>query len=109
MPSSPDNLDDESTQPIDSEQPQPVTHGQVHVPGHHPRHSELTKQLSEHLRQHVEHAATTAAYHGGQRLPGDAGESSQGAMSPGGASGSDYSTTSVGDTPDADSTGPTGY
>jgi hypothetical protein len=37
------------------------------------------------------------------------GYSSQGAMSPGGASGADYQTTSVGDTPDTDSAGPTGY
>jgi hypothetical protein len=37
------------------------------------------------------------------------GFSSQGAMGPGGASGADYQTNAVGDTPDADSTGPTGY
>lgn len=37
------------------------------------------------------------------------GFGSQGAMSPGGASGADYETTSVGDTPDSDSTGATGY
>jgi len=96
MASSPDNLDDD--------QPQPVTHGQVHVPDHHPRRDELTRQLSDHLRQHIEHANTTADY-GGHGT----GFSSSGSFSPGGASGADYETTSVGDTPDADSQGPTGY
>ena len=37
------------------------------------------------------------------------GQSSQGAFSPGGASGADYGTTSTDDTGDADSQGPTGY
>jgi hypothetical protein len=37
------------------------------------------------------------------------GSSSQGGFSPGGAAGADYQTTSVGDTLDADSQGPTGY
>ena len=37
------------------------------------------------------------------------GFSSQGALSPGGAAGADYQTTSVGDTPDADSGVPTDF
>jgi hypothetical protein len=81
---------------------------QVHVPDHHPRHDELTKQLTDHLAQHVEHASTTAAYHGGQRLPGDTGESSQGSFQPGGAAGAEYQTSSADSVGDADSGGPSG-
>lgn len=47
-----------------------------------------------------------------QRMYGDSGQSSQGGFTGsgmfGGASGADYETTSVGDTPDADSAGPNG-
>jgi hypothetical protein len=66
-----------------------------------------------HLAEHVEHLAVTKSYHGGQIAKGfgagDIGESSEGAFSSGGAQGSDYQTTNVGDTPDADSAGPTGF
>jgi hypothetical protein len=85
-----------------SPEPQPTTHGQVHVPDHHPREAELTKMLTDHLAQHVAHANTTADYGGHGMF------SNQGGFQQGGAAGADYETTSVGDTPDADSGGPSG-
>ena len=75
---------------------------QVHVPDHHPRHHELTKQLTGHLAQHVAHANATADYGGHGMF------SNQGGFQQGGASGSDYETTSTGNTGDADSGGPRG-
>jgi hypothetical protein len=39
----------------------------------------------------------------------DSGEASQGGFPQGAAAGADYQTTSVGDTEDADSGGPSGY
>jgi hypothetical protein len=42
-------------------------------------------------------------------LMSDSGEASQGGFQQSGAAGADYSTTSVGDTGDPDSGGPTGY
>ncbi len=106
MPGSPDNLDDAAAQLIDWEVPQPATHGHVHVPSHHPNRDTVVSQMQAHLAQHVEHLKTTAAYHKGT---GVTGQDSQGGFAPGGASaGADYSTTSTGNTGDADSGGPSG-
>ena len=84
-----------------SSDPEPQRHGRViaGAPG-----GMTAKHLRKHLTELTAHANEVRDYgcHG-------TGFSSQGAMSPGGASGADYQTTSVGDTPDADSAGPTGY
>ena len=60
--------------------------------------------MTKHLASMVQHANTAKDYgsHG-------TGFSSGGSFSPGGASGADYQTTSVNDTRDGDSQGPTGY
>jgi hypothetical protein len=63
----------------------------------------------EHARKHLAQMTQGAAEvrdYGGHSVTG---QGSQGALNPGGASGADYQTASVGDTPDADSGGPTGY
>jgi hypothetical protein len=78
---------------------QPPRHGVIRVSTMKVEHakqylSTMTASATE-VRDCGEHAAT--------------GFGSQGAMSPGGASGADYETTSVGDTPDSDSKGATGY
>ena len=76
-----------------------------------PRHGviRVSTMKVEHAKQHLSTmtaSATEVRDYGGHAATGFG---SQGAMSPGGASGADYETTSVGDTPDADSTGATGY
>jgi len=81
--------------------PQPPHHGHViaGAPG---------KMTATHLRTHLAELTASAEVvrdYGGHSATG---YSSQGAMSPGGASGSDYQTANVGDTPDSDSRGPTG-
>jgi hypothetical protein len=91
-----------ATEPIDPIAPQPATHGQVHA---HPR---LVDQMRKHLAQHVEHANTTRDY-GGHGIAFSSGGQFTGSGMSGGAAGADYETESVGDTPDADSQGPTGY
>jgi hypothetical protein len=80
----------------------PATPGQVKSSGG--QHSMPAGQLEAHLAQHVEDANTTKDY-GGHGI----GCSSEGGFQQGGAGGAEYETTSVGDTPDADSAGPTGY
>jgi len=74
-----------------------------------PRHGviRVSTMKVEHAKNHL--AAMTAAAGEVRDYGAATGYSSQGAMSPGGAGGADYETTSVGDTPDADSTGATGY
>jgi len=84
-----------------SSDPQPPRHGRViagAVGGMTARH------LRQHLAELTAHANEVRDYgcHG-------TGFSSQGAMSPGGASGADYQTSSADSTGDSDSTGPTGY
>lgn len=78
---------------------QPPKHGQIKVAtmkiGHARKHLAQMMQGAEEVRSYGGHEAT--------------GISSQGAFNPGGASSADYSTGGVGDTPDADSAGPTGY
>jgi hypothetical protein len=81
--------------------PQPPQHGQVKVGGHSPMTPQFMRQT---LAAHEDHANQTKDY-GGHGI----GYSGEGAMAQGGASGSDYQTTSVGDTPAPDSMGPTGY
>ena len=87
--------------PSSSKTPQPPRHGRV-IAG--ARGAMTATHLRKHLAELTTHANEVRDYgcHG-------TNFSSQGAMSPSGASGADYQTTSVGDTPDADSTGPTGY
>lgn len=84
----------------------PPRHGQVKVstmkPDRAKRHlSEMTKHLSA-MRQYNGHGGGPET---GIRLTCDTAQSSQGAMSPGGASGADYVTTNVGNIGDADSGG----
>jgi hypothetical protein len=78
---------------------QPPKHGQIKVATmkieHARKHLAQMTQGAEEVRDYGGHDAT--------------GVSSQGALTPGGASGADYETRNVGDTPDADSMGPTGY
>ena len=81
-----------------AKQPHPPKHGDISV----------TTLPKHHARKHL--AAMTASMaevhdygnHG-------TGFSSQGGFQQGGAAGAEYTTTSVGDTPDADSQGSTGY
>jgi hypothetical protein len=93
--------------------------------GKPPRHGDIRvsnlslKSARKHLSTMTAHASQVADYHHG--VPntardfgaGDIGQSSRGGFSgsgmSGGAAGADYETTSVGSTPDADSTGSTGY
>jgi hypothetical protein len=78
-------------------------HGQIKLSiGPNPMKAVHAKK---HLRQMTQGAAEVRDY-GGHSV---GGQGSQGAFSPGGASGADYSTTNVGGTPDSDSAGPTGY
>lgn len=74
-------------------------HGQIKVStmkvSHAKAHLTLMTQGAAEVRDYGGHAAT--------------GCSSHGAMSPGGASGADYQTSSADNTGDSDSTGPTGY
>lgn len=81
--------------------PEPPRHGRVTAgaPGRMTAHH-LRRQLAD-LTAHANEVKDYGC-HG-------TGFSSQGAMSPGGAAGADYQTASVNDTPDSDSTGPTGY
>jgi hypothetical protein len=88
----------------------PPAHGQI-ATAQMPR-----AHAKQHLSEMTRHATAMKEYngHGGGpetdiRLPGDIGQSSQGGFQQGGASGANYETTSVGDTPDADSQGPTGF
>lgn len=78
--------------------PQPPVHGVIKV-------STLKiERAKAHLAQMTQGAADVRYYGGhGARF------SSGGALSPGGASGSDYQTTSADSIGDADSQGPTGY
>jgi hypothetical protein len=57
------------------------------------------------LTQHAREVRTYGGHPGFEVT----GQSSQGAFSPGGASGADYETTNTGITGDADSQGPTSY
>ncbi|MFZ0418413.1 MAG: hypothetical protein WAM04_09915 [Candidatus Sulfotelmatobacter sp.] len=87
------------------DQPQPATHGQVHVSDGHSNPKALAAQMQDHFAQHVQHLNTTASYHKGVGVTGqDAGGSFT--ASP---SGADYETTSTGNTGDADSGGRSGY
>ena len=99
--------DSGATEPIDPEQPQPVTHGQIHVSDAHGDPSSLAAQMRAHLAEHEVHLATTAGYHRPSvNAGGDTGQSSQGGFAQGGASGADYQTTNVGsECGDADSGG----
>jgi hypothetical protein len=77
-----------------------------------PRHGRVIAgapgaMTAKHLRKHL--AELTAHVNEVKDYGGHGTACSQGALSPGGASGADYQTTSVGDTPDADSAGATGY
>jgi hypothetical protein len=86
-------------EPMAKRKAQPPQHGQITV----------TTMKIEHARKHLAQmtqGAEEVRSYGGHDATG---VSSQGALSPGGASVADYSTGSVGDTPDADSAGPTGY
>jgi hypothetical protein len=74
-------------------------HGQVKVATMKVEHAR------KHLAQMTQGAEEVRSYGGHDAT----GVSSQGALTSGGASGADYQTASVGDTPDADSAGPTGY
>jgi hypothetical protein len=103
--------DTAATEPIDSELPDPNSHGQVYVHPNHPNRDVVLKQMKAHLAEHAKHLAATKAYHGGQipYAPGDSGQSSQGGFSGsggGGASGADYQTSSADSVGDADSGGP---
>ena len=77
----------------------PPQHGQVKVATMKVEHAR------KHLAQMTQGAEEVRSYGGHDAT----GVSSQGALTSGGASGADYQTASVGDTPDADSAGPTGY
>jgi hypothetical protein len=95
-----------ATEPIDYEQPQPATHGQIHVSDAHGDPSSLAAQMRAHLAEHEIHLATTAGYHRpAVNATGDSGESSQGSFQQGASSSGDYSTTNQGTTGDADSDG----
>jgi hypothetical protein len=83
--------------------PQPPKHGRVISSGG--QHSMPVKGLKAHLAQLTSHVHEVAQY-GGYEVTG---QSSQGGFAPGGASGAQYQTTSVGDTGDSDSGGPSGY
>jgi hypothetical protein len=72
------------------------------------QHSMPAKGLKAHLAQLTQHAKEVKNY-GGHPGFEVTGQSLQGAMSPGGASGADYQTTSTGNTGDSDSGGPSGY
>lgn len=77
----------------------PPKHGQIAVTTMPAKHAKA------HLDMMTEGAAEMRDYH-----TGGVTEGAQGGFAQGGASGSaDYETRSVGDTPDADSQGPTGY
>jgi hypothetical protein len=76
-----------------------------------PRHGQISVNTLKvaHAKAHVAMMTASAgevANYGGHSVTG---QGSQGGMSPGGASGADYQTTSTGNTGDADSTGSTGY
>ncbi|MFZ0201991.1 MAG: hypothetical protein WAL05_22555 [Candidatus Sulfotelmatobacter sp.] len=65
-------------------------------------------QTCDEKHQYVEHANTTKDY-GGHGIGFSTGGGLTGSGMSGGADGADYETESIGDTPDADSAGPTGY
>ena len=81
--------------------PQPLRHGRV-IAG--AQGAMTAAHLREHLNELTAHVNEVKDYgcHG-------TGFSSQGAMSPGGASGADYQTTSADSAGDSDSAGATGY
>jgi hypothetical protein len=68
----------------------------------------MGEPLVKHLAQSTQHAREVKTY-GGHPGFEVTWQSSQGALSPGGASGADYQTTSTGNTGDSDSGGPSGY
>jgi hypothetical protein len=74
--------------------PQPPKHGQVRVA------SMKFSHAKDHLRMISDSAAEVKDY-GGHSATADA----RGGFAPGGAAGSDYSTASVNDSPDADFSG----
>jgi hypothetical protein len=83
-------------------QPQgkPPKHGQIKVATMPAKHAKA------HLDMMTEGAAEMRDYHTG----GVTGQGAQGSFAPGGASaGADYTTTSTGNTGDADSGGPSGW
>jgi len=84
-----------------SKMPQPPRHGRV-IAG--ASGAMTATHLRQHLAELTAHANDVRDYgcHG-------TGFSSQGAMSPGGASGADYQTSSADATGDSDSAGATGY
>jgi hypothetical protein len=83
-----------------SSDPQPPRHGKVIAA--------LGGMTAKHVRRHL---AELTAYANEVRDYGCHGTGflSQGAMSPGDASGADYQTSSAGMMGDSDSSGPTGY
>jgi hypothetical protein len=87
--------------PSSNKTPQPPRHGRViaGAPG-----GMTATHLRKHLSELTAHANEVRDYgcHG-------TGFSSQGAMTPGGASGADYQTTSADSAGGSDSAGPTGY
>jgi hypothetical protein len=85
--------------------PSPPKHGRVTAgaPGQMGR-----EHLKKHLAQLTQHTKEVQAY-GGHPGFEVTGQSSQGGFATGGASGADYQTTSVGNTGDSDSGGPSGY
>jgi hypothetical protein len=98
-----------STMALMAHQPQPPKHGDIAVTTLPERHAK------KHLSEMTKHAAVVQQYNGhgagpetGLRLP-NTGESSQGGFQQGGAGGADYTTTSTGNTGDADSGGPSGW
>ena len=64
--------------------------------------------MVKHLAELTQHAQKVKTY-GGHPGFEVTGQSSEGAFSPGGASGADYGTTSTGNPGDVDSQGSTGY
>jgi hypothetical protein len=97
------NQDSGATEPVDARLPDPNPHGQVHVGASHPNRDTVVKQMTAHLKEHVASTNATADY------GGHGTAASQGAFSPGGASGADYETSSQDTVGDADSGGASGY
>ena len=89
-----------------SDIPAPPKHGRV-ISGQG-QHSMPAKNLKAHLAQLTQHTKEVQAY-GGHPGFEVTGQSSQGGFATGRASGADYQTTSVGNTGDCDSGGPSGY
>jgi len=89
-----------------SNTPSPPPHGRVISSGG--QHSMPVKHLKAHLAQLTSHTKEVKNY-GGHPGFEVTGQGSQGGFAPGGSGGADYQTTSVGNTGDSDSGGPSGY